>query len=91
MLEPCEHKDFTAHVEVNRLEDISSFAADVRITCAECGTRFRFLGLPGGLNIEGATVSFDGTEARLAIEPERKGIHPLRGFTGFYVKENYGD
>jgi hypothetical protein len=65
----CTHQDFDAHVTVNRLEDIHKFHAGVTIKCAECGMPFRFLGLPGGLHLDGATVSVDCTEARLAIAP----------------------
>ena len=68
----CEHKDFHAHVIVNRLEDTGRFAADVTIKCAECKMPFVFLGLPGGLLADGAAVSFDGTEARLAIAPQKE-------------------
>lgn len=65
----CEHGDFAASVTVNRLEDSGRFEADVRITCTQCGVPFRFLGLPAGVDLNGAAVSVDGTEARLAIAP----------------------
>ncbi|HKB35360.1 MAG TPA: hypothetical protein VKD72_02835 [Gemmataceae bacterium] len=39
------------------------------IRCEQCGTPFRFIGLPAGLGLNGAAVSVDGTEARLAIAP----------------------
>ncbi len=65
----CEHKEFEARVEVNRLEDVKLFAADIHIQCSECGMQFRFLGLPGGLHPAHPTVSVDGTEARLPIVP----------------------
>lgn len=63
----CKHENFAAQVDVNRLEDSGRFTADVRIACSQCGTPFRFLGLPAGVDLNGATVSVDGTEARLAI------------------------
>jgi len=63
----CPHEQFEAHVDVNRLSDSGRFCADVRIHCVQCGERFRFLGLPAGLDLNGAAVSLDGTEARLAI------------------------
>lgn len=65
----CEHENFDAHVAVNRLEDVHKFAADITIKCLDCGLSFRFLGLPVGLNLDGATISVDGTELRIAIEP----------------------
>lgn len=69
----CEHLDFEAEVQVNRILDTQRFAADVHITCRECGKPFQFLGLPGGLHPGYPTVSVDGTEARLPIAPG--GLH----------------
>lgn len=65
----CEHPVFEANVQVNIIEDIKAFAADVHIKCTKCGTQFIFLGLPGGLSINYPTVSLDGTEARMPIAP----------------------
>jgi hypothetical protein len=82
----CKHEQFSAQVDVNRLEDSGRFCADVRIQCVQCGTPFRFLGLPAGTDLNGASVSVDGTEARLAIgTPETvanimDGVCPV-GFT----------
>ena len=67
MLSDCEHKEFAAHVAVNRLE--GSFAADITIRCVECQESFQFLGLPGGLHPTKPTVSVDRTEARMPIAP----------------------
>jgi hypothetical protein len=61
--------DFIAEVDVTRLEDTGRFSADVRIRCAGCGHPMRFIGLPMGLDLNGAAVSVDGKEARLAIHP----------------------
>lgn len=63
----CPHEIFEAKVNVNRLSDSGRFSADVTIKCTQCGEPFRFLGLPAGLDMDGAAVSSDGTEARLAI------------------------
>jgi hypothetical protein len=66
----CEHMNFEADVVVNRLEDTGRFNADVRIKCVECGVPFRFIGLPYGLDLNGAACSVDGTEGRFAIAPK---------------------
>jgi len=73
----CEHPDFVANVAVNRLTDIGRFQADVRINCAKCGVAMRFIGLPGGVDLNGAAVSADATEAHLAIAPKGEVIPPL--------------
>lgn len=65
----CMHKNFVGKIEVNRLEDVGKFVADVHITCADCGTPFKFLGLPGGLHIDKPTVDVAQIEARLPIAP----------------------
>lgn len=68
----CPHENFKANVAVGRIEPTPPakgmrFCADVRINCTQCGVPFRFLGLPAGLDLNGASVSVDGEEARLAI------------------------
>lgn len=70
----CKHENFAARVAVNRMpsEDggpICTFMADVTVTCAACGLPFHFLGMPLGLDLAGAAVSVDRTEAHLAIAP----------------------
>jgi len=65
----CNHPDFEANVTVNRLEDSGRFMADVKIECSFCKQPFQFLGIPLGLNMNGATVDVGGTELRLAIKP----------------------
>lgn len=90
MASPCEHNNFLADVDVNRLEnkhgEIHRYQADVRIKCTECGLPFRFIGLPAGMDLNGAAVSIDGQEARLAIAPKGEVLTPLEdtdihGFT----------
>jgi hypothetical protein len=63
----CKHEQFEAKVKVNRLEDSGRFNADITIRCVQCNIPFRFLGLPCGVDLDGAAVSADGTEARMAI------------------------
>lgn len=89
----CKHEDFLAHVRVNRLEDSGRFSADVTIKCVQCGTPFRFLGLPAGLDLNGATVSADGTEARLAIGTAETVANILDGDcpVGFTVRRVEGN
>ena len=60
--------------------------ADIRIECAQCEKQFRFLGLPGGVDINGASVSVSGTEARLAIAPVDEPVQRT-AVGGFTVKE----
>lgn len=81
----CDHPDFRADVAVHRLSDSGRFNADVRIRCTACGTPFQFRGLRLGIDTDGARVSMDGQEARLAIVPNGKEPPPWNGVTGMNV------
>lgn len=63
----CPHLEFSANVSVARLSESGRFCADIKIECSHCKEPFRFLGLPCGLDLNGAAVSPDGTEMRVAI------------------------
>ena len=89
----CAHLNFMADVDVNRVTDdkgnVQRFNADVRIKCSDCGLQFRFIGLPAGLDLNGAAVSVDGQEARLAIAPKGEVVSVLEGAPqGFTVKKS---
>lgn len=87
----CEHTNFAAEVDVNRLHRdesklIHRYQADIRIKCADCGLMFRFIGLPSGVDLDGAAVSINGEEGHFAIAPKGEVLTPLesadvRGFT----------
>jgi hypothetical protein len=83
----CRHPNFTASVNVNRLEDCGRFTAEVTISCQECGVPMKFLGLGLGLDLNGAAVSPDGTEARLAIAPQGEVVPPISGVEGFTIRK----
>lgn len=74
----CKHEEFAAAVRVNRIEDIGRFAADITINCRQCGLPFQFLGLEPGVDLQGARVSIDGLEARIAIAPQGAQPNPLQ-------------
>jgi hypothetical protein len=61
--------EFSAEVEVNRIEDVGAFIADLRIRCAVCGERFAFIGLPAGISSSGPRVGVSLLEAHLPIRP----------------------
>lgn len=87
MTNDCLHnKAHKAIVRIDFLEDTGRFVADVNIECADCGRPFQFLGLPLGLNLDGATMNVDGQTARLAIAPVGTIPQPLDGALGFGVR-----
>lgn len=83
----CTHLDFNAFVAVTRLEDSGRFAADVNIECRDCKMPFVFRGLPLGVNLNGAAMSVDGTEARLAIGPQDEAPRPWDGAIGYAIRK----
>lgn len=87
VLHTCDHPDFSAAVDIHRLE-AGRFQAHVRIRCAICGKAFRFIGLPAGLDLNGAATSPDATEARLAIAPEGEVVSLVDGApVGFSIRK----
>lgn len=91
----CQHENFEATVNVGRIlkdndaDNPYRYSADVRVRCADCGKDFRFIGLPAGLDINGAATSVDGTEGRFAIAPAGEVISQLdddADVTGFTIR-----
>lgn len=87
----CKHVNFIADVEVNRLtnkdgEEVLNISACIKIHCSDCGVKLKFRGLPMGLDLNGAAVSADGTEARLAVFPANE-ARPVdsKGPSGFNI------
>lgn len=87
----CQHLNFTAKVEVNRIpkseqepEKIVAYMADLRVYCQECGQPFEFLSLPVGCSFYQATCSLDGQEAHLPIAIP--GQRPPEGMPGYAVR-----
>lgn len=84
----CSHPDFNANVEVTKFGDTNRCTADVRIFCAVCGVPMRFIGLPTGVDLNGAAVSIDGEEGRFAIAPKGEVVSELEGTPhGFTVRK----
>lgn len=70
----CKHENFQIGCGVNRLSEIEGgpithYSADIGISCADCGMKFRFKGLGIGLSTSMPTVSADGVELRCPIGP----------------------
>ena len=74
---PCDHQAFKAEVNVLRKKDneedvdVKNWSVEITIQCDVCDRKFRFLGLPVGVDPEEPTVSADGLEARIPIVPSK--------------------
>lgn len=72
----CEHPDFLADVEVNRLKrsdddpTVIGFTADVRIWCALCQEAMVFVGAPLGLAASHPTASIDRSTLHAPLRPQ---------------------
>jgi len=61
---------------------------DVRVKCSDCELPFRFIGLPAGVDLNGAAVSIDACEGRFAIAPKGQVVSVLEGgVMGFSVRQ----
>lgn len=87
----CKHSiNFHVHGEVSYIEDTDRHVVDIRVTCSSCGKKFIFLGLPAGMDYDGAAVSIDGVIGRFGIAPEGKAISELEGTpSGYTVRKAY--
>jgi hypothetical protein len=89
----CRHEAFACEVNIARITNetgdlVERYQANVTVTCEECNTKFRFIGLPAGLDLNGAAVSVDGTEGRFTIAPKGEVLSELEGTpVGFSVRK----
>ena len=70
----CKHEAFRSWVGINRQTQIeggpvTSFSAEIRIRCRDCGTSFFFLGLPVGSDPSKPMVSRGSETLRAPIAP----------------------
>ena len=80
-MKECDHLDFRSEARIVRiLKDNEEFSpeaipivytVDLRVFCKECDAPLLFQGLPQGVNMNGAAMSLDRTEARLTAQIEK--------------------
>ncbi|MER7500474.1 hypothetical protein AB0L05_27830 [Nonomuraea pusilla] len=87
---PCPHLDFNAYVEINRLTDhdngpVTGYSADIRVECAHCRERFRWIGVPAGMSGSQPMCSPDETELRAPMRPASSDPDFGLGIPGFAI------
>lgn len=87
----CEHLNFDVLVEVHRMTPeeslvVEGYAADITISCRDCGEPFRFIGAPAGAMPDRPCVSVDETELRAPIRPASSDPDFGLGIPGFAVQ-----
>lgn len=79
----CSHLEFITTTRVHTCESGRRYIS-LMLRCGHCGELAQFVGLPNRIDVNGAFVSQDGKEARLAIAmsnvPEVRDWQPLRLF-----------
>lgn len=87
----CEHLDFDAVVEVNRLTKtdggpVEAYSADIRVSCHACGEPFRWIGVQAGLMPTRPMVSVDETELHAPLRPASSDPDFGLGIPGFAIR-----
>jgi hypothetical protein len=95
---PCPHEDFEAFVDVNRIGTEETpdgspraYMADVRVNCAQCGEKFRFVGVRAGVSFAAPKVSVDEAELHAPIRPASSDPDFGMGIPGFAINYRRGD
>lgn len=89
----CQHPDFNAVVDVNRLSDveggpITGMTADLRIACSMCGQRMQFVG-PMTVGLLGNQPTVDLMHQELRVPLTYEGApEPWNQGPGFTVRVN---
>lgn len=90
---PCPHGDFEAVVEIDVIGEgettdgmPEAYLASITVKCADCGERFRWMGVPAGLNGAFPTCSPSEFELRAPIRPSGNKPDP-----GFSIRSYGGD
>jgi hypothetical protein len=87
----CPHPDFNASVCVNRITGSDTdpapvaFNADIRVECAACGEKFRWIGVQAGLHPGRPMCSPDEFELRAPLRPASHDSDFGLGIPGFAV------
>ncbi len=91
----CPHEHFGANVEVNRLTnadgEVTGYATDSRVWCADCTEPFRWIGLRAGMTPRQPMCSVDETELRAPIRPASSDPDYGLGIPGFAIGVRLSD
>ena len=88
----CEHPNFEAQVEVNRLSaveggPINAYSADIQVACVECGEKFRWIGVPAGLSGGHPMCSVDESVLSAPLRPASSDRDFGLGIPGYAIQQ----
>jgi hypothetical protein len=84
----CEHPDFSAEVEVNRIVrnlSVAGYSASIKVWCAECHEQFRWIGVQAGARGDRPMCSIDESELRAPLRPASTDPDFGMGIPGFAI------
>lgn len=89
---PCPHEQFAAQVNVIRLTTtddgpVTGYTAELTVHCGQCGERFRWIGVPAGLQPNRPCCSVDETELRAPLRPATSDPDFGLGIPGFAIQQ----
>jgi hypothetical protein len=92
----CEHREFEAMVEINRLSEIPggpvvNYFADITVNCAECGEPFRWTGVPAGVSPARPTCSVDERQLHAPLRPASADPDFGLGLPGYAIQFRPGN
>lgn len=92
---PCPHEDFNANVGVHRLtsvEDgpVTGYSADITVWCADCGEKFRWIGVRAGLSPGRPMCSIDEFTLAAPIRPASADPDFGLGLPGYAITHREG-
>jgi len=89
---PCKHNDFAANVAIGRIGEAETddgmpqaYVAEITVSCAQCGERFRWAGVRAGLSYHHPMVSPDEFELRAPCRPASADPDFGLGIPGFSI------
>jgi len=91
----CEHENFGALVEVNRLQgrsgDTEGYKADITVTCTDCGEPFTWMGnLKVGALADEVTTDVTGVVLCAPLRPQSADPKFGMGIVGFAMRAELG-
>ena len=91
----CPHENFAISGEVTRLSKdeggpIHGYSVDLKVWCADCDEKFRWVGVPAGMSPARPMCSIDETELHAPIRPASADPDFGLGIPGFAISYQPG-
>jgi len=85
------HKNFDTETRMVYFPEISKYLLEIRVVCDTCRMPMRFIGLPNGVDFNGAATDPDSVEGRFAMLPKDMPIDMEAGADAICLKDAEGN